>query len=294
MTVLGALGAHDVDALPDLDPVAGEAAEWLVHAGEERDGAGAGGFAGLDHEFGEELRLVVGGHEGAAADLDVEDEGFEIFGEFFAHDAGADEEWGLDGAGVVAEGVEDAVGGDEVRGLADHGCAAFFEGKEELIECELRVEAGDGLELVECAAGVAEAAAGDHGDADTGDTCGCWRGKACCGEDGGDEERGLVADAAGGVLVDGEGVEWGGVEDFAGVAHGGGEGGELVRVESALEDGHEECGDLGVGDELVGWGTVDDGADEGSDFVLAEDVTVALVKDDVDGVDGLSHNDECI
>ena len=38
---------HDVDALPDFDPVAGEAAEGLVHGGEERDGAGAGGFAGL-------------------------------------------------------------------------------------------------------------------------------------------------------------------------------------------------------------------------------------------------------
>ena len=46
---------HDVDALPDLDPVSGEAAEGLVHAGEESGGAGAGGFAGADHEFGEEL-----------------------------------------------------------------------------------------------------------------------------------------------------------------------------------------------------------------------------------------------
>jgi len=91
------------------------------------------------------------------------------------------------------------------------------------------------------------------------------------------------------VLVDGEGVEWGGVEGFAGVAHGRGEGGELAWVESALEDGHEECGDLGVGDELVGWGAVDDGADEGFDFGIAEDVTVALVEDDVDGVDGRSH-----
>ena len=151
--------------------------------------------------------MLVGGHEGAAADFDVEDEGVEVFGEFFAHDAGGDEEGGFDGAGVVAEGVEDAVGGDEVRGLADEGCAAFFEGEEELVEGELSVEAGDGFELVECAAGVAEAAAGDHGDADAGDACGRWRGEAGGGEDGGDEEGGLVADAAGGVLVDGEGVE---------------------------------------------------------------------------------------
>ncbi len=119
---------HDVDALPDLDPVAGEAAEGLVHAGEEGDGAGAGGFAGLDHELGEEFGFFVGGHEGAGADFDVEDEGVEGFGEFLAHDAGGDEEGGFDGAGVVAEGVEDAVGGDDCRGLADEGGSAFFEG----------------------------------------------------------------------------------------------------------------------------------------------------------------------
>ena len=74
---------QDVDALPDLDPVAGEAAEGLVHAGEEGDGAGAGGFAGLDHEIGEELGFFVGGHEGAGADFDVEDEGVEALRRVF-------------------------------------------------------------------------------------------------------------------------------------------------------------------------------------------------------------------
>ena len=164
---------HDVDALPDFDPVAGEAAEGLVHAGEEGDGAGAGGFAGLHHELGEEFGFFVGGHEGAGADFDVEDEGVEALGEFLAHDAGGDEEGGFDGAGVVAEGVEDAVGGDDFRGLADEGGAAFFQGVDELREGELGVEAGDGFELVECAAGVAEGAAADHGDADAGDAGGC-------------------------------------------------------------------------------------------------------------------------
>ena len=55
VAVFSPFGAQDVDALPDFDPVAGEAAEGFVRDGEERDGAGAGGFAGLDHEFGEEL-----------------------------------------------------------------------------------------------------------------------------------------------------------------------------------------------------------------------------------------------
>ena len=117
---------HDVYALPDLDPVAGEAAEGLVHAGEECDGAGVAGFAGLDHEFGELFGFFVGRHEGAGADFDVENEGVEVLGELFAHDAGGDEVGGFDGAGVVAERIEDAVGGDDVRGLADEGGAGLL------------------------------------------------------------------------------------------------------------------------------------------------------------------------
>ena len=142
---------------------------------------------------------------------------------------------------------------------------------------ELGVEARDGFELVECASGVAEGAARDHRDADAGDAVGCGRGEAGGGEDGGDEEGGLVAYAAGGVLVDGEGVEWGGVEGFAGEAHGGGEGGELLRAEAALEDCHEEAGDLGIGDDLVVGGAVDDGSDEGLDFGVGEGEAVAFV-----------------
>ena len=201
---------EDVDALPDFEPVAGEAAEGLVHGGEEGDGAGAGGFAGLDHEVGEEAGVFVGLHEGSAAGFDVEDEAVEVFGEFLAHDAGGDEVGGLDGAGVVAEGVEDAVGGDEGGGLAGHGEVAVGEDAGEVLDGELGVEAGDGFELVEGASGVAEASAGDHGD-----------GEACGGDDGGDEEAGLVAYAAGGVLVYSVGfVVCGALEGFAGEAHG--------------------------------------------------------------------------
>ena len=160
-----------------------------------------------DHELGEEFGFLVGGHEGAGADFDVEDESVEAFGEFLAHDAGGDEVGRFDGAGVVAEGVEDAVGGDDRGGLADEGGAAFGKDVDELWEGELGVEAGDGFELVQGAAGVAEAASGDHGDADAGDAVRGGSGEASGGDDGCDEKGGLVADAAGGVLVDGEGVE---------------------------------------------------------------------------------------
>ena len=98
--------------------------------------------------------VVVGLHEGATAGLDVEDEGVEVFGELLAHDAGGDEVGGLDGAGVVAEGVEDAVGGDEGGGLADERGPALAEDFGEALEGDLGVEAGDGFELVQGSAGV--------------------------------------------------------------------------------------------------------------------------------------------
>lgn len=83
------------------------------------------------------------------------------------------------------------------------------------------------------------------------------------------------------MLVDGEGVEWSGVEDLSGEAHGGGEGGEFLRGEAAEEDGHEERGGLAVGD-----GVINDAADEVLDFGVGEGKAVALVADDVDDVEG--------
>ena len=61
----------------------------------------------------------------------------------------------------------------------------------ELIEREIRAEAGNGFELVERAAGVAKTAAGNHGDDD-----------ARRGRDGRADQAGLIADAAGRMLVD--------------------------------------------------------------------------------------------
>ena len=58
--------------------------------------------------------------------------------------------------------VEPPVGGREVGGLADDGAADLAHDAAEGVDVGLRDVAGDGVELVERAAGVAEAAAGDH------------------------------------------------------------------------------------------------------------------------------------
>ena len=97
------------------------------------------------------------------------------------------------------------------------------------------------------------------------------------GKDGGDQQGCFVADSTGGVFVDGEGVERFGVGDLSGEAHGLGEGGEFSRVEAAQKDGHQEGGDLGVGNELPFWGAIDDGEDEGADLGVGESEAVAFM-----------------
>jgi hypothetical protein len=56
-----------------------------------------------------------------------------------------------------------------------------------------------------------------------------------------------------------------------------------------MEDGHEEGGDLGVGDELFLRRAMDESVDEGLDFSVGEDVAITLVEYDVEGMDGLGH-----
>ena len=215
---------EDVDALPDLNPVSGEAAERLLHRGEQRRGARSAGLASGDHQFGEELRPLVGRHEGSAADLDVEYQSVQVFGEFLAHDARADQERRFHRSGMVAHRVEDTVGGHQPWSLADQHGVALAQDLHHARQRELRVEAGNRLQLVERPAGVAEAAATDHRDGDARRAL-----ESRSGQHRRDEQRGLVADAACGVLVHGEGVERRGVKGLAGEAHGSRQVGGLAQ-----------------------------------------------------------------
>ncbi len=92
---------------------------------------------------------------------------------------------------------------------------------------------GNGFEFVERASGVAQSAAADHGDEE-----------ASGSDQRSQHERGLVADAAGGMLVHlfcGQEAE---IENFAGVQHGMRERGGFFASHSAQYDGHEPCGHL--------------------------------------------------
>ena len=62
--------------------------------------------------------------------------------------------------------------------------------------------------------------------------------------DGSDDERSLIADAAGGMLVDFFAGQVDEIEDFTGVKHGFGERGDLGAVQAAKPRGHEPSGHL--------------------------------------------------
>ena len=232
----GTSAVENLDAFSNFVRMAGHAAKRLVHVGNKSDDFLFHALAGFDHEFGEENGIFFALHEGAGTGFDVENEGVDAFGEFFAHDGGTDEADIFDSGSGVAQGVDFFVGGSNFGGLTDEAHAAFAEHAVKILQGEIYVEAGDGFELVERAAGVAEATTADHGN-----------GEASGGGDGGENERGFVADATGGMLVHFSAGDAGEIEDLARAKHGLGERGELGTIDAANPRGHEPGGHLVIG-----------------------------------------------
>jgi hypothetical protein len=123
------------------------------------------------------------------------------------------------------------------------------------------------FEFIKRAAGVAEAAAADHR----------YR-EATRSNDGSDNERGLIADASGGMLIHFSGVNAREIEDLAGEKHGFGERGELGTIYAAKPRGHEPGGHLVIGNfaaRIAG--------DEEVDLLAGVLTGIAFFADEVDG-----------
>src|SRR5207245_9930462 len=117
-------------------------------------------------------------------DLHVEDDRVRTGGDLLRHNARRNERYGRDRARRVAEGVELPVGRGEVGGLPGNDDPDALELLQELGRGEIDAITADRLELVERAAGEAEAAAAHFRDRNP-----ARRDERC------DDERGLVADA---------------------------------------------------------------------------------------------------
>src|SRR6266511_1605409 len=186
-----ALAAQDLHRLAHLDRVADQVAERLVHVGDQRGAAPPGRLPEPHAGVGQ----LGGGadvlHEGARAGLDVEQDAARSPRQLLAHHARGDQRGAGHRGGHVAQRVDGLVGRDQRGALRHHRQPDALDLVEQLLDGQLHPQAGDGLQLVERASGVAEATAGQlqHLHADGG------------GERP-DDQGGAVGHAAGGVLVD--------------------------------------------------------------------------------------------
>src|ERR1700676_1855045 len=231
-----AAAAEYVDAFGDFIGVSGHAAERLVHVGDESDNFFAHAPASFDHEVRQLRGIFFALHKGAGTGFDVEDKSVDAFGEFFAHDGGADEADIFHGGGGIAERVDFFVSRRDFRSLANEAHTAFAENAEEFSEGEIHVKARNGFEFIERAASVAETASADHGNSES-----------ARGDNGSEDERSLITDAASGMFVDFFAGKIGEIDDFAGIEHGFGERGDLRTIEATEPRGHEPGRHLVIG-----------------------------------------------
>ena len=106
-------------------------------------------------------------HECGTAEFHVKDERSEAFGEFLGKNGRGDERDAGHGAGYVAERVNFLVRRNHPFGLAAYDAADFLDLLNDFSGGQQGLEAGDGIEFVERAAGDAEAAPGNHRHAKT-------------------------------------------------------------------------------------------------------------------------------
>jgi hypothetical protein len=231
-----------------LDRVPGGAAEHLVHIRDQRAGPEAVALGDLDDRLRELARIIERRQERTRAELHVHHQCVEPGGELLGEDRGDDQRQRLDRPGGVANRVEPTVGGRERAGLADDRAADAGHHRAEQLRRRCDVVAGDRLELVEGAAGVTEAAAGDH-----------RHGASAGREDRGQRQADLVADTSGRVLVDHRSVEPRRrvvlavpAEHFARAHHRPGQCDPLVPAHAAQQDRHRQRTDLRVADRAVG------------------------------------------
>ena len=242
----------DLVRIPDREP------ERRIHVGDERGGLASRGLRPGDERVRERNGVLARLHERALAALHVEDERVRALGELFGEDGGDDERNRGDRARHVAERVELLVRRRDVIRLHRERDA---DRRRDLLKAfdGLRAGvAGNRLQLVGRPACEAEAASGQRGNADA----------ASCGERL-DDERKLVADAAGGVLVGRRDIP---CKAPAGLHHRVRQVGGLALGHPAAADGHGEGGHLVIRDLPLG-----EALDELADLRAAEGMSLALL-----------------
>lgn len=128
----------------------------------------------------------------------------------------------------------------QIFGLADHCHADVAHLLEKRFLAQIHTKAGNALQLVQRAAGVAQSAPAHFG---YGHTAG--------GYQRGQDERGGITHAAGGMLVHRKAGDGGQVAQIARMRHGKGELHRLLTVHAVETNGHQQGGQLIVRDAAI-------------------------------------------
>src|SRR5687768_2067301 len=101
-------------------------------------------------------------HERAVADLNIDDHRVKTSSAFLGNDR-SDDQWnGFDSRSGVAQRVHSLVRGSELRSLSCHCVTNMVQNLFELPCAEVYAISRNRLELVECAAGMAQTTTGNH------------------------------------------------------------------------------------------------------------------------------------
>ena len=103
----------------DFQRVADGEAQRLIHVGDQRLHALIHAAPDAHHHLRQPARIHLLLHERAAAHLDVQDQRVQARGQLLGHDGGRDQRNGFHRRGGIAQRVQLAVGGRDLRRLPD-------------------------------------------------------------------------------------------------------------------------------------------------------------------------------
>ncbi len=217
------------DSLFHFQGVAHGVPQRLVHVGEEGGGLLAGILPNPHHHLRQFSRLRQGGHKRAAAQLHIQHNGIRAACQLLRHNGRGDQRDAGDRPRHVAQGVEFAVGGRQPRRLPCQRQTDLCQLPFELGQRQVWRPALNGFHFVQRAAAGTQTAPAHLAHRQTAGSHQRLH-----------HQRRLIAHAAGGVFVYGEGGHVVQIEQVARVSHSQGQGHRFPPAHAANGDRHDQ------------------------------------------------------
>ena len=227
------MALEHIHAFHDFQTVANVMAQRGVHIGDHGSHPAAVMGANGYHQLSQLNALVYRFHKSSGAGGHIQQDGIRAGSQFLGHDAGCDEWDAADGCGHIPQGIHFFICNGNALALANDRQADPVHLRKELLLREGGSGAGHALHLIDGTAGMAKAPAAHLGDL-----------HAAGRHDGGNDQRGLVTHAAGGVLVHLDARNGRKIHHHTAVSHHIGQLCGLFISHAAQIDSHHPCSHL--------------------------------------------------